>query len=141
MNADRRLYRGNGAVAGGVCAGIAAYFGADSIVVRILAVMLAIVTCGFAVLVYVLLWIALPRMPRRSEPYDITPDEAHSDAYGSFNPARLADANDSRFATAAVARAMERGSYKGVGHLPPEPPAGACCCGENAKTRNAQLHV
>lgn len=85
--------------------------------------MLALVTCGFAVLVYALLWRLLPLGHKRFEPYDVTPQAAHSDAYGSFDPALLTDANDSRTAAAAAARMISRSPYKGVGHLPPEPPS------------------
>ena len=122
MRGDGRLYRGSKAVCGGVCSGIAAYFGADSLVVRILTVMLAIVTCGFALVVYVLLWMILPRVRVRNEPYDVTPAEAHSETYGVFDPEKVSDAKEARVAAAAQARTNLRSHFVGVGHLPPEPP-------------------
>jgi phage shock protein PspC (stress-responsive transcriptional regulator) len=61
VHAPKRLYRDvDSRVLGGVCAGFAAYFGADVMLVRVLTVVLTIIT-GFAgALVYLLLWIVLP---------------------------------------------------------------------------------
>jgi phage shock protein PspC (stress-responsive transcriptional regulator) len=61
VHGPKRLYRDvDSRVLGGVCAGIAAYFGADVMLVRVLAVVLTIIT-GFAgAFVYLLLWIVLP---------------------------------------------------------------------------------
>ncbi len=59
--ASRRFYRDiDSRVFGGVCAGIAAYFGIDVVVVRVLTVILTILTSGTIGLIYVILWIALP---------------------------------------------------------------------------------
>ena len=53
----KRLYRDeNSKVLGGVCAGVANYFGIDSVIVRILTV----VFIGVTFLPYIILWIALP---------------------------------------------------------------------------------
>ena len=53
----RRLYRDeNDKVLGGVCAGVANYFGIDKIVIRILAVL----GFGIAFLPYLILWVAVP---------------------------------------------------------------------------------
>lgn len=65
MTEPRRLYRDfeNGMV-GGVCAGIAEYAGMDATVVRILAVVVAIVTAVVpTVLVYLAMWALVPRKP------------------------------------------------------------------------------
>ncbi|WP_420124597.1 PspC domain-containing protein [Nakamurella sp.] len=45
---------------GGVCGGIAAYFGIDPTLVRILAVVLALVAGG-GILAYLLAWIIMPK--------------------------------------------------------------------------------
>ena len=56
----RRLFLdSDNAEVGGVAAGLAAYFDIDVVVVRILFVILAFVTSGFAVLVYLILWAVL----------------------------------------------------------------------------------
>ncbi len=53
----RRLYRDEtNKVLGGVCSGIANYFGIDNIIVRIIAV----VTMGVVFLPYIILWVAIP---------------------------------------------------------------------------------
>ena len=60
---DRRLYRLTGeddAKLGGVCAGLAAYLHVDVTVVRVLFVILAFVTSGAMLLVYVAMWLLVP---------------------------------------------------------------------------------
>jgi len=55
-----RLYRSRSDVMlGGVCAGLAAYFGLDVTLVRIIFVLMALGT-GFGVFLYLLLWIVVP---------------------------------------------------------------------------------
>jgi len=59
--ANRRFYRDiDNRVLGGVCAGIAAYFDIDVVIIRILFVVLTLLTWGGLPLIYLILWIALP---------------------------------------------------------------------------------
>jgi phage shock protein PspC (stress-responsive transcriptional regulator) len=56
----RRLYRDeNDKILGGVCAGLANYFGIDVVIVRIVFVVLAI-SFGFGLIPYIILWVAVP---------------------------------------------------------------------------------
>jgi phage shock protein C len=48
-------------VLGGVCAGIAQRYSMNIALVRVLAVLLALVTGGFVVVLYLLMWVSLPR--------------------------------------------------------------------------------
>ena len=58
----RRLYRDpQEAVFGGVCGGLAAFFNIDPVIMRIIFVILTFVTSGLGVLVYLILWIAVPK--------------------------------------------------------------------------------
>lgn len=58
---NKRFYRDiDNRILGGVCAGIAAYFGIDSIIVRLIALILIPLTSGAIILVYLVLWLALP---------------------------------------------------------------------------------
>jgi phage shock protein PspC (stress-responsive transcriptional regulator) len=58
----RRLYRDpENAVIGGVAAGLSAYFNIDPIVLRILFVVLILVGWGFPIIIYLVLWIAVPK--------------------------------------------------------------------------------
>nr|WP_321453735.1 PspC domain-containing protein [uncultured Carboxylicivirga sp.] len=58
---SKRFYRDiDNRILGGVCAGIAAYFGIDSIIVRIIALILIPFTSGVIILIYLVLWMALP---------------------------------------------------------------------------------
>lgn len=57
---SKRLFRDeNDKVLGGVCSGLANYFGIDVVVVRIIFVVLAI-SFGFGLITYLVLWVAVP---------------------------------------------------------------------------------
>lgn len=58
---EQRLFRRSRTdrIFGGVCGGIAHYFGIDTLPVRLLFVVLAI-TAGAGLLLYLLLWIVMP---------------------------------------------------------------------------------
>lgn len=60
---DKRLMRRpDEAVFGGVCAGLADYFGWDPVNVRLLYVLLSIFSAAFpGLLVYLLLWLFMPK--------------------------------------------------------------------------------
>jgi phage shock protein PspC (stress-responsive transcriptional regulator) len=61
MNGNGRLYRGTSdAMLGGVAAGLGAYFKVDPTIIRIIFLLLAFVTGGGFVLVYLALWLLLP---------------------------------------------------------------------------------
>ena len=56
-----KLERTRDKVIGGVCGGIAKYFGWDAAIVRLLYVVLSVASIGFpGMLVYLILWIAMP---------------------------------------------------------------------------------
>jgi len=48
-------------VLGGVCGGIARYLGVDAVVIRLLAVVLAIVGGGAGLIAYLIAWIVIPK--------------------------------------------------------------------------------
>ena len=123
MDGERQLFRSRGALAGGVCAGIADYFGVDPIVVRILTVILSLVTSGLAAIAYLVLWMMLPKAPERPAPYEVTPQHVHSDTYGTIDCDRARSASETAAASAASTHPPVYGAYRGVGHVPPEPPA------------------
>ncbi len=59
---SRRLYRDpDNAVLGGVAAGLGAYFNIDVVVLRVLFVVLILMGMGFPFLLYIILWIAVPK--------------------------------------------------------------------------------
>lgn len=59
-----RLYRsGKDKLLGGVCGGFGEYFDLDPVLVRIIWVILAFASLGTAVLIYIILWILIPRDP------------------------------------------------------------------------------
>lgn len=64
----RRLYRSDDKIIAGVCSGIAEYCDIDPVIVRILAVLLSISSFGAMVIVYVLLWLVMPRRLSTGDP-------------------------------------------------------------------------
>jgi phage shock protein PspC (stress-responsive transcriptional regulator) len=57
---DSGLNRSKNKVIGGVCAGIAKSMGYDSLWVRLFFVLIAIMTGGFAAIIYLILWAIMP---------------------------------------------------------------------------------
>lgn len=81
---EKRLFRmRDGAYVGGVCAGIAEYFEVDTIVVRILAVMLTPLTLGAICIVYAIMWARVPLVPESAALYDVRPESAESTSFGN----------------------------------------------------------
>ena len=57
---NKRLYRSNDRVLGGVCAGLAEYFDFDPTLVRVAYVLLTLCTAFSGLLAYIILWIVMP---------------------------------------------------------------------------------
>lgn len=57
---EKRLYRSNDRVLGGVCSGIAEYLGFDPVAVRLGYAFLTLCTCFSGVLFYIVAWIVMP---------------------------------------------------------------------------------
>jgi phage shock protein PspC (stress-responsive transcriptional regulator) len=58
---DKKLRRSKNQIVGGVCAGIANFFGWDFTLVRAIYALLTIFTAGFpGFLLYVVLWVVMP---------------------------------------------------------------------------------
>lgn len=59
--AGKRLYRSNNRILGGVCAGIAEFFGIDVTLVRIIFAIFAIMSAGFPfIMLYIACWVIIP---------------------------------------------------------------------------------
>ena len=63
-NDNRRLFRSQDSIIAGVCAGVAEYFGLDVSLVRI-ATLLLILFGGLSLWVYIVLWLIVPKDPKR----------------------------------------------------------------------------
>lgn len=62
MEETKRLFRSRtDRKLGGVCAGIASYFGIDPTVVRLATVLLTLT--GMSIIIYIVLWIVIPEEP------------------------------------------------------------------------------
>jgi len=72
----RKLYRDpEQTVIAGVCGGLAAYFNMDPVVIRLIAVLLAMLTSGAGVLVYLLLWIIVPKAVSTTQKLEMKGEE------------------------------------------------------------------
>lgn len=60
MSQNRKLYRSSHKVFGGVCAGLAEYFGIDIAIVRVVYTFLTVFTAFSGVLAYIIMWIVIP---------------------------------------------------------------------------------
>ena len=64
MKKSKRLYRsGKNKILGGVCGGIAEYFGVDPVLIRLLWVIITL-AWGSGILLYIIAWIIIPRNPK-----------------------------------------------------------------------------
>lgn len=55
-NTDRKI--------GGVCGGFGEYFEIDSTLFRILFVLVTVLSCGLGIIVYLAVWVIVPRKPK-----------------------------------------------------------------------------
>ena len=72
----RKLTRDVNARLGGVCAGVARYFGIDPIVARILVVAGTLLTGGLLAVAYVALIFVLPKSSVSGDVFDVRPERA-----------------------------------------------------------------
>jgi phage shock protein C len=71
-----RLYRSRtDSIVGGVCGGLARYFGIDSVLVRLLFILL--LWSGMSVLAYIVLWIVMPLEPQADAALTTRPEAFH----------------------------------------------------------------
>lgn len=61
---NKRLVRMSNGMIAGVCGGIAEYFGLDTSLVRI-ATLILILAGGLSLWVYIILWLIIPKAPKR----------------------------------------------------------------------------
>ncbi len=61
---EKKLYRSDNKMLGGVCAGIAEYFGTDPTLVRAAYALLSVFSTGFpGLLLYIILLLIMPKKP------------------------------------------------------------------------------
>ena len=74
---NRRLYKSRtDSLLGGVAGGVAEYLDADPSIVRVIWAILAIVTGGIFVVVYIVMWIVVPDAPASAAPVSAAPAAA-----------------------------------------------------------------
>ena len=74
----KKLYRDpDDRILGGVCSGLGAYFNIDPVVIRIVFAMLVILGAGAFFLVYIILWIVVPRARNTAERLEMKGEEVN----------------------------------------------------------------
>jgi phage shock protein PspC (stress-responsive transcriptional regulator) len=73
----RRLYRdGDNRVIGGVCSGLGAYFNIDMVILRVIFVALFFLGVGSSLLIYIILWIVVPKAKTTAQRLEMRGKEA-----------------------------------------------------------------
>ncbi|HET6556351.1 MAG TPA: PspC domain-containing protein [Prolixibacteraceae bacterium] len=73
----RRLYRdGDSRVLGGVCSGLGAYFNIDVVILRVIFVLLFFLGVGTSLLLYIILWIVVPKAKTTAQRLEMKGKEA-----------------------------------------------------------------
>jgi phage shock protein C len=95
---DKKLYRSRqDQIVGGVCGGIAEYFGIDATLVRLAFVLFALIE-GAGVIAYIIAWIIVPERPReddrryKEDVYDV--DYKSEDEEGEYKAEQNSSEND-----------------------------------------------
>ena len=74
---NKRLYRdGENRVLGGVCSGLSTYFNFDPVFLRVLFVVLVFLGLGISVIVYLILWIVVPKAQTTAQRLEMRGEEA-----------------------------------------------------------------
>ena len=77
-------------VLGGVCSGLAAYFGIDVVLVRLIAVGLLFVSFGTAVLAYIVLWLVVPEAKTAADKLQMRGEPVTLDSLKNFSMGEIA---------------------------------------------------
>jgi len=79
----RRIYRDpEDRIIGGVCSGLGAYLGIDTVIIRILFILFLIFGIGF--LVYIILWIVVPEARTTAQKLEMRGDSVNVSNIGNF---------------------------------------------------------
>ena len=82
----KRLMRDpDNAILGGVCAGIAAYWGINPLWVRLLFIFSPFITFGTSLLIYIVLWISMPEAQTAAEKLQMRGEEVTLDSLKNFS--------------------------------------------------------
>ena len=82
----KRLMRDpDNAILGGVCAGIAAYWGINPLWVRLLLIFSPFITFGTSLLIYIVLWISMPEAQTAAEKLQMRGEEVTLDSLKNFS--------------------------------------------------------
>lgn len=82
----KRLMRDtDNALLGGVCAGIAAYWGVNPLWIRIVAIISPFISFGTAILIYIVMWISMPEAKTAADKLQMRGEEVTFDSLKNFS--------------------------------------------------------
>ncbi len=87
---EKKLFRSEDRIIAGVCGGCAEALGASAAVIRFIAVLLLVVSVGFAGAVYLAMWYFIPKREDASTMLDVVPESVRSDRYGEIGASERA---------------------------------------------------
>ena len=74
----RKLYRDpDERVLGGVCSGLGAYFNYDPVIIRLIFVLLVFLGAGFSLIIYLILWIVVPKASNSAQRLEMRGEEVN----------------------------------------------------------------
>jgi phage shock protein C len=127
METQKRLFRSDDAMIGGVCAGIAEYFDIDPTIVRIIAVVLVILGIGAPIVIYFIAWLIMPRRPKDYVSYIDVKPAAHpnpgANPAQNTNPAPTGGATGEPPSPQATQTSEAVDPAQSAGFAPPSSPA------------------
>ncbi len=78
VSAGRKLYRDpDDRVLGGVCSGLGAYFNFDPVIIRLIFVLLIFVGVGSSLIIYLILWIVVPKASNTAQRLEMRGEEVN----------------------------------------------------------------
>ena len=91
----RKLYRDpDDRILGGVCSGLGAYFNIDRIIVRLIFVALVILGAGSSLLIYIILWIVVPKAKTIAQKLEMKGEEVNVSSISKSIKEEIRDVKD-----------------------------------------------
>lgn len=114
----KRLYRDpEDRVLGGVCSGLGAYFDIDPVIIRILFVVAFFLPVGSSLLVYIILWIVVPKATSTAQRLEMKGEEVNIDNISKSIKEEIQDVKENfRNYRNSPAYAQNRNSMREVGN-------------------------
>jgi phage shock protein PspC (stress-responsive transcriptional regulator) len=105
----RKLYRDpDDRVLGGVCSGLSAYFNVDPVIIRLIFVLLVFLGLGSSIIIYVILWIVVPKASNTTQRLEMRGEEVNINNISKNIKEEIQDVKDNYEKFKANNRGRER---------------------------------